>query len=934
MRAGLNNIGQGGGAGSGGIMKLSSSVGPARSPKPEDVQAEAVLAKRPADAALASLSLVFTDPELEAAYIQEEAGRLGRRSLWSALAAVVLVAAIVMKEAAFYLYAWKDDEKCKDLFSIRCRALGLRLVVALFFVPAFFLLLLLHRAYYRRVRMTPAARSGRTGCCIACGGVPLDVTLSALFALGCFVYSRTVNDKNSSFPVDYVAIAVFLVCINSIGALFNASFATAVLSLISYLGYAALTVGFAFSTGEMLYSSDYSASTTVAAGLAKAVRTLSMTERRYEIVWALFWPLAALICSFILARGLEISKRQQFALYRNYLLAVEQKDALIHQKAQLWKELGNLDPGAVGMMMGADGYGAAEGDFEAGSPLEKAMALLRDVQRDTDMRNDSFLKLRRMAAILSSAPDLLLGSGHSQQAVTVSHAMDAETERWVLSLVDASSSAEAAVLGSDPALAAMVTRRKSLNAQEQLQQQQHSAAHASRGSSNGGDGSSDYAKGVGGSAFPLLPGNLGPARLPSLLTEHEESLLQSMVLSTEDWDFDLVEVQRVTKNHPLLFVGVTLFRKYDFLNRFNIPMETLTNFFKVVEAAYNDKPYHNSTHAADVMRTSHYMITKGEMRDYLTDLEMLCALIAAAVHDVGHPGINNQFHVASKHELALLYNDRSVLENYHAAYAFRLLMKPENNILAHLPPRDYDEARKIIVDLVLGTDLAHHFEHIGTFKQQYLSGSLNVNNKNHRLIVNKVALKAADVGHFAKNNKLHLVWTERVMEEFYKQGDQERKRGLPISPFMDRRKPKVARSQVGFIDFIVQPMYEYFFAWIDRDLPCVDRMLDNKAYWLSQLSDADRQEMKEQADARERANAAAAAAEEAASTTSQSASSRGVGKRAVGSSPAMTSTSTSTAAVNSIAAATNAEASGPVVTVSAAAVKDEDASDTSADDAV
>lgn len=87
----------------------------------------------------------------------------------------------------------------------------------------------------------------------------------------------------------------------------------------------------------------------------------------------------------------------------------------------------------------------------------------------------------------------------------------------------------------------------------------------------------------------------------------------------------------------------------------------------------------------------------------MTDLEILACLIASAVHDIGHPGINNHFHIAAKHELALLYNDRSVLENYHAAYAFRLIMKAENNILSELTQDEYNEARKLIIDLVLST---------------------------------------------------------------------------------------------------------------------------------------------------------------------------------------------------------------------------------------
>ncbi len=38
-------------------------------------------------------------------------------------------------------------------------------------------------------------------------------------------------------------------------------------------------------------------------------------------------------------------------------------------------------------------------------------------------------------------------------------------------------------------------------------------------------------------------------------------------------------------------------------------------------------------------------------------------LIASVCHDLDHPGVNNKFLVATNSELALLYNDRSVLEN-------------------------------------------------------------------------------------------------------------------------------------------------------------------------------------------------------------------------------------------------------------------------------
>ena len=52
---------------------------------------------------------------------------------------------------------------------------------------------------------------------------------------------------------------------------------------------------------------------------------------------------------------------------------------------------------------------------------------------------------------------------------------------------------------------------------------------------------------------------------------------------------------------------------------------------------------------------------------------MLSILVAAAVHDFDHPGVTNNFLVSTSHQLAILYNDRSVLENHHVASAWKLM---------------------------------------------------------------------------------------------------------------------------------------------------------------------------------------------------------------------------------------------------------------------
>lgn len=55
-------------------------------------------------------------------------------------------------------------------------------------------------------------------------------------------------------------------------------------------------------------------------------------------------------------------------------------------------------------------------------------------------------------------------------------------------------------------------------------------------------------------------------------------------------------------------------------------------------------------------------------------------MFSALMHDINHTGKNNTFEEISMSKLAVLYNDRSVLENHHAATAFRLLRQEDFNI--------------------------------------------------------------------------------------------------------------------------------------------------------------------------------------------------------------------------------------------------------------
>lgn len=83
----------------------------------------------------------------------------------------------------------------------------------------------------------------------------------------------------------------------------------------------------------------------------------------------------------------------------------------------------------------------------------------------------------------------------------------------------------------------------------------------------------------------------------------------------------------------------------------------------------------------------------------------------------------NYFHL-STHSLtqAVLYNDRSVLENHHAASAWSLfLSQPEFNFLCSLDHVEFKRFRFLVIEAILATDLKKHFDFLAEFNSKVSS---------------------------------------------------------------------------------------------------------------------------------------------------------------------------------------------------------------------
>nr|XP_034303432.1 calcium/calmodulin-dependent 3',5'-cyclic nucleotide phosphodiesterase 1A isoform X16 [Crassostrea gigas] len=304
-------------------------------------------------------------------------------------------------------------------------------------------------------------------------------------------------------------------------------------------------------------------------------------------------------------------------------------------------------------------------------------------------------------------------------------------------------------------------------------------------------------------------------RLSSSSTLHIPPAVLQLLKGMDDWSFDVFALNSAADGHSLKYVGYELLQKYDLVTKYKINSSMLDSFLLQLEAGYSKykNPYHNLVHGADVTQTVHNILSQSKLAHWLTDLEVFATIVAALIHDFEHTGTTNNFHIQTGSEFALLYNDKAVLENHHICASFRIMRSEESNILNHLSREEYREFRALVIEMVLATDMSFHFQQLKNMKN-LLGMPENIDKQKALSLV----LHCADISHPAKDWSLHHRWTNQLLEEFFKQGDREQELGLPISPLCDREKTLVAESQIGFIDFIVDPSFTVMTEMLEKIL--------------------------------------------------------------------------------------------------------------------
>ena len=334
---------------------------------------------------------------------------------------------------------------------------------------------------------------------------------------------------------------------------------------------------------------------------------------------------------------------------------------------------------------------------------------------------------------------------------------------------------------------------------------------------------------------------LAEAAFVQTLAEGGSRLTVNLINS---WEFNALAL--TPKDALLFFEYVTRVSSESVLFA-RIKPETLRCFVETVRDNYKENPYHRWEHAVDVTHTTYRYLALSGATEYLQVSDRLGLLVGAVIHDVGHLGVNNQFLVETGHDLAVRFNDRSPLENFHCWKFFSILEDESTNIFAGFSREETREIRKVIIEAVIHTDNLFHFpmiKDLNAFISQHGDKLLDpkarlevLKTPESRMLVNKLLLHSADISNPLKPFAISEKWANLVMSEFFAQGDQEKQLGIPLQPLNDRSKVKIPESQIGFIEFFVAPLelckLQIFPIFADG----CQVMLANMAQWAQKVAE-------------------------------------------------------------------------------------------------
>lgn len=353
----------------------------------------------------------------------------------------------------------------------------------------------------------------------------------------------------------------------------------------------------------------------------------------------------------------------------------------------------------------------------------------------------------------------------------------------------------------------------------------------------------------------------------------DEAKRFKLIGNLQSWSFNAMSYN---SDELLSCVGI-MFESVRNMAGVEFDLDRLRSLLLSLRSAYHARNgYHNFSHATDVTQACYSFLVRmglapplyllceddydthigearrkwrrnraveeGGMGELLRPMDVFALMVAAIGHDVGHPGLSNAYMVNARTPVAQVYDDKSVLENFHTVTLIHMLRRHQFDYLlggdfGHLGAHA-TSFRKVVEASILATDMSRHFGFVNQLndlgrrfgERRGLSSSTI---DDDRLLLCSGLIKCADISNPTRPHRISRLWSTALLDEWAVQATIETEFGLPVSVMtIDPSDTRAqAKSQVGFIDLFAKPLFNAMAVVVDEFADFAEKLRDGRIAW-------------------------------------------------------------------------------------------------------
>ncbi|KAI0295745.1 hypothetical protein BC826DRAFT_269564 [Russula brevipes] len=332
-----------------------------------------------------------------------------------------------------------------------------------------------------------------------------------------------------------------------------------------------------------------------------------------------------------------------------------------------------------------------------------------------------------------------------------------------------------------------------------------------------------------------------------------------LIRSLDNWHFEPHKLPEHEVLYCSLVIFEALFRLEGILDMVPVSIDQVRDMLFNMRHVYrHQNSYHNFEHALDVLQAIHMFLHsagrvppasillepdtrtwkpiqsagKPALVDYLTPADLFCLYVASIGHDVGHPGVTNNFMKNAQAPLSSLYDHHSPLEQLHYTLLLHILRRQGFGFLLDSSHSTL-HFRKLLAETVLATDMRVHTQFMHRF-QQIVNGA-EVDHWTKRVLVCQALIKAADISNPCRPINVSRHWASALQEEWTSQATLERHLHLAPSVKEEVDPLSEAKSQVWFIETFAKPLFDLTASGIPETAEYANNCTENLVTWKARV---------------------------------------------------------------------------------------------------